>query len=316
MSALEPRVVALLGFGEAGTTIARGLGGWLRNRAPGANTPRELMAIDIAVGRDARGDALAATAAQLGLPIGATYGAQLAAADVVFSVVPGENAEDAARSAAPYLRPGALYLDLCTVTSAMAEADRAIIEAAGGRYVDVAVMGSYQSTGHKAPLLLAGPDAEAAQVWLAAQGFVATVLGPLPGSASGVKMLRSVLIKGLEALAVESFVAAREQGLLDEVLDCLGDVDARPFRDYLTNLVQTHIVHAHRRWEEMGLVAQTLRETGIEPLMTTAIERSHRRTVEAGIAPPDGKLPDFQTALALLTERVVRPGSTKAASQS
>lgn len=306
----EPRVVALLGFGEAGSAIARGLAapsGWRGGQSAGANARREILAIDIAVGRGARGEALAAAARALDMPIAATYGAALAAADIVFSAVPGENAEDAARAAAPHLRAGALYLDLCTVTSVMAEGDRAIVEAAGGRYVDVAVMGSYLSSGHKAPLLLAGRDADEAAAWLVAQGFVATVLGPRPGSASGVKMLRSVLIKGIEALAVESLVAAREQGILDEVLGCFGDVDARPFRDYLTNLLQTHIVHAHRRWEEMGLVAQTLGETGIEPLMTAAIQRSHRRTVEAGIAPPDGRVPDLDAALALLAERVVKP---------
>lgn len=306
----EPRVVALLGFGEAGSAIARGLAapaGWRGARPAGANAPRELLAIDIAVGRDARGEALATAARALDVPISAAYGGELAAADLVVSVVPGENAEAAARAAAPYLRAGALYLDLCTVTAAMAETDRAIVEAAGARYVDVAVMGSFVSSGHKAPMLLAGPDAREAAAWLRAQGFVATVLGPKPGSASGVKMLRSVLIKGIEALAVESLVAARAQGILDEVLGCLGDVDARPFRDYVATLLQTHVVHAHRRWEEMGLVAQTLRESGIEPLMTAAIQRSHRRTVEAQIAPADGGVPDLATALALLADRVVKP---------
>jgi len=71
-------------------------------------------------------------------------------------------------------------------------------------------------------------------------------------------------------------------------------------------LVQTHIVHAGRRWEEMGLVARTLRETGIDPLMTEAIERSHRRTVEAAVAPADGKVPSLDDALAILSEKVVR----------
>lgn len=313
MSAPEPRVIALLGFGEAGSAIARGLteaGAWRDRGEPGSNTPRQVMAIDTALDRDARGKALGEAARALGIPIKGGYDATLADADLIFAVVPGEDAAPAAQAAAPHLKPGALYLDLCTVTPAMAEADRAIIEAAGARYVDVAVMGSFYSSGHKAPLLLAGEHAGEACRWLVDQGFVATVLGPRPGSASGVKMLRSIMMKGIEALAVETLVAAREQGLLEEVLACFGDVDGRPFRDTLQNLVRTHVVHAYRRWEEMGMVARTLQEAGIEPLMTGATQRTHRRTVDAGVAPADGKLLDFAATLELLTERVVKAGST------
>lgn len=71
-------------------------------------------------------------------------------------------------------------------------------------------------------------------------------------------------------------------------------------------LVQTHVVHAHRRWEEMGLVAQTLRETGVDPLMTRSIEKSHRRTVDAHIAPADGEVPSLEGGLKILSEKVIR----------
>jgi 3-hydroxyisobutyrate dehydrogenase len=142
--------------------------------------------------------------------------------------------------------------------------------------------------------------------WMNENGFDAKVLGPKPGSASAVKMMRSTLVKGLEALGVESLVAAQRQGILEEVLGCLGDADAMTFRGFVTMLVQTHIVHAHRRWEEMGLVAQTLRETGVEPLMTETIEKSLRRSVDAQIAPADGKVPSLEDALKILSEKVIR----------
>jgi len=303
-----PTVVGLLGFGEAGSAVARGLAAGWRDAAPaGANAPRRLLAVDTVLDADERGRTLGAEARRLGVAIERDYTAALSEADLVFSMVPGDAALDAASSLARVLKPGALVLDLCTVTGAMAEADQAAIEAAGGRYVDVAVMGTFLGHGHKAPMLLAGPDAPEAAEWMTAQGFAVRVLGPKPGSASSVKMLRSILIKGLEALAVESLVAAREQNLLEEVLDCLGDVDLVPFRTYLSTLLSTHVVHATRRLEEMELVGRTLRETGIEPLMTEAIQRSHRRTVEAGILPADGKVPDFETAVRTLSDRVVRP---------
>jgi 3-hydroxyisobutyrate dehydrogenase len=308
-AAIAPLTIALLGFGEAGVAVARGLGdagGWRGQARAGDNRPRRLIAIDTALDRDDRGRALGAEARRLGVPIARHYTAALREADLIFSAVPGENALEAAMAAAPLLKPGAVYLDLCTVTGRMAEADRAVIEAAGARYVDVAVMGSFFGHGHKAPMILAGPDAPTAAAWMTAQGFAVTVLGPKPGSASAVKMLRSVMLKGIEALAVESLVTAQRQGLLDELLGCFGDLDLEPFHQTVGRLVSTHVVHARRRWEEMTLVEKTLLETGVEPLMTRAIAASHKRTVDAGIAPADGKVPPRDAALALLSARAVR----------
>jgi len=306
---IAPRVIALLGFGEAGTAIARGLaanGGWRGVAKAGDNAPRRLIAIDTALDKDPRGAALGNEARQLDIAISADYTAALSEADLVISAVQGEFAIDAARAAAPLLKKGAHYLDLCTVTGKMSDEDRAEIETGGGRYIDVAVMGGFFSQGIKAPMLVAGADVEPVVGWMKANGFVATALGPRPGSASSVKMVRSVLVKGLEALGVEALVTAQRQGILEEVLGCLGDADAMGLSGFIAMLVQTHIVHAHRRWEEMGLVAQTLRETGVDPLMTETIEKSHRRSVDAHIAPADGKVPSLEEALKILSDKVIR----------
>lgn len=305
----SPRVIALLGFGEAGSAIAQGLcaeGGWRGTARPGDNAPRRLIAIDTALDKDARGTTLGKAARALDVAISDSYTEALSEADLVICAVQGEHALEAAAAAAPLLKKGAHFLDLCTVTGKMSDEDRAEIEKGAGRYVDVAVMGGFFKQGIKAPMLVAGEDAEQAVTWMNANGFETKLLGPKPGSASSVKMLRSTLIKGVEALGVEALVTAKRQGILEEVLGCLSDADQMPFRDYIAMLVQTHIVHAHRRWEEMGLVAKTLRETGVDPLMTEAIERSHRRTVDAGIAPADGQVPSLDDALTILSEKVIR----------
>jgi 3-hydroxyisobutyrate dehydrogenase-like beta-hydroxyacid dehydrogenase len=308
---LTPRVIALLGFGEAGSAIARGLAsekGWRGPSKPGDNAPRRVIAIDPALDKDARGTALGKEAGRLEIPISDKYTAALSEADLVICAVQGEHALDAASSAAPLLKKGATFLDLCTVTGKMADEDREAIEKAGGQYIDIAVMGGFFKYGIKAPMLVAGGNAKAAVEWMNANGFDAKYLGPRPGSASSVKMVRSVLMKGLEALGVEALVTAERQGIREEVLECLADVDLVPFRDHLASLVQTHVVHARRRWEEMGLVAQTLRETGVEPKMTMTTEQTLRRSVEAGIAPADGKVPGLDEALKLLSDKVVRSG--------
>ena len=306
---LSPRVIALLGFGEAGSAIARGLcaeGGWRGTPRPGDNAPRRVIAVDTALDEDARGTALGKEARRLGVAIDGRYTAALSEADLVICAVQGEHALEAAQAAAPLLKKGAHYLDLCTVTGHMSDEDRLSIEAAGGRYIDIAVMGGFFKSGIKAPMLVAGADVDPVVAWMNANGFEAKVLGTRPGSASSVKMVRSVLIKGVEALGVEAYVTAERQGILKEVMECMGDVDQIGFAKFVGTLVQTHIVHAHRRWEEMGLVGKTLRETGVDPLMTEVIERSHRRTVDAGIAPADGKVPSLDEALAMLSEKVIR----------
>ncbi len=306
---LSPQVIALIGFGEAGSAIARGLaaeGGWRGVARPGDNAPRRVIAIDTALDKDARGTALGKEARRLDVAISADYAAALSEADLVICAVQGEHAREAARSAAPLMKKGAHYLDLCTVTGRMADEDKGEIDNGGGRYVDVAVMGGFFKSGIKAKMLVAGADGEAAVAWMNASGFDAKYLGPKPGSASSVKMVRSVVMKGLEALGIEALVTAERQGIREEVLDCFSDVDLVDFRDHLASLVQTDVVHAHRRWEEMGLVAQTLRETGVEPLMTVATEKSLRRSVDAAIAPADGKVPSLDDALKLLSDKVVR----------
>src|SRR3979490_3356950 len=143
---LSPRVIALLGFGEAGAAIARGLAaarGWRGPPRAGANAPRRLIAIDPALDKDARGTALGKQARALDVAIEGQYTEALSQDDLVICAVPGEHALGAAHSASPLLKKGAHYLDLCTVTGRMSDEDRAAIEAAGGRYIDIAVMGGF-----------------------------------------------------------------------------------------------------------------------------------------------------------------------------
>ena len=132
---ISPRVIALLGFGEAGSAIARGLaveGGWRGPSKPGDNAPRRLIAIDTALDQDERGTTLGKAARALDVAIDGSYTEALAEADLVICAVQGEHALSAARSAAPLLKKGAHYLDLCTVTGKMSDEDRAAIESGGG----------------------------------------------------------------------------------------------------------------------------------------------------------------------------------------
>jgi 3-hydroxyisobutyrate dehydrogenase-like beta-hydroxyacid dehydrogenase len=298
----EPTVVAVLGLGEAGTALAAGL----MREWRGADASRRVIAVDTALGDNLRGAAIQDRARDLGIAIEGHYTSALAAADVVFCVVTGVEAKHAARAARQFLRPGTLYFDINTLTGPQTMEIAAAMTKAGIDYVDFAAMGGFADCGHKVPFVLAGPAAERAADWMRPYGFVTRIMSARAGDASAVKIIRSVMVKGIEALGVECLVAARRADLLDEVLDCFSDIDARSFAGMVKSLTTTHPVHARRRMEEMDKAIENLRELGVDPFMSQRTRASHARTVASGVAPEDGALVSFEETIKLLSENVVK----------
>jgi 3-hydroxyisobutyrate dehydrogenase-like beta-hydroxyacid dehydrogenase len=186
-------------------------------------------------------------------------------ASVVLSLVTADQALAAAQSAAPHLVAGALYFDMNSVAPDTKRAAARAIEAAGGRYVDVAVMAPVDPAGLAVPLLLSGPHADEGAEVLRRLGF--TNVRVLPGDvgrASSVKMIRSVMIKGIEALTAEMMAAADAAGVADEVLASLG-TDWPSKVAYNLERMATHGV---RRAAEMEESAKTLTALGVDPVMT------------------------------------------------
>lgn len=293
--------VATLGLGEAGTALTTGLvKDWRGDR-----TDRRVLSVDIALGDNVRGAAINQRAHDIGVEISGEYGPALSDVGFVMSVVTGLEAKNAAASAKQWLKPGTLFMDVNTLTGPQTAAIGQTMLDAGIDYVDVAAMGGFSVYGHKVPFLLSGPSAERAAAFMKPFGFDVTVLSDKIGDASGVKIIRSVMIKGIEALSVECLVAAHRQGLVEEVLTCFSDVDSRTFRGFVENMAISHLVHAKRRMEEMEKAIENLDEIGIKPLMTDSTVASHRRTVDANVVPADGTRPTLTEALEILSEKVV-----------
>ncbi|HZV56735.1 MAG TPA: DUF1932 domain-containing protein [Sphingobium sp.] len=278
------RKIALIGFGEAGRTFAQA-GAW-REQA---------RVFDIRTDEPMR----AAYAAQ-GVIGCDSLAAALDGADIVLSLVTADQATPAAQAAAASgaLAKGALFCDMNSVSPGRKRANAAAIDAAGGRYVDVAVMAPVQPAALAVSLLLSGPAAGDAETALGAIGFTRiTVCGAQIGDASATKMVRSVMIKGIEALTAEMMLAADAAGVAPGVLASLGG-DWAAKADY--NLDRM-LAHGTRRAAEMEEVAQTLRELGLEPLMTAGtIVRQRALGALLGDAPmPEG----LDAKLALVTGR-------------
>lgn len=200
--------------------------------------------------------------------------AEVRQAHVVLCLVTADQALVAARAAAPHLAPGAFWFDGNSCSPGTKQQAAGVIAAAGGRYVDLALMAPVHPGLHRTPMLASGPDAVAGAATLASLGIEVVVAGDRVGQASAIKMLRSVIIKGLEALTAESFLAARAAGVEDAVLASLQASD--PGIDWARRgayNLDRMLVHGSRRAAEMAEVAVTLRELGLPSRMAVATQQ-------------------------------------------
>ena len=260
--------LALIGFGEAGSTFAKAAG-W----EAGA------LAFDIDPARRAAME-------QAGVVACATAECALIGADGVLSLVTADSALPAARDYAGLLRPGAIWCDMNSVAPDTKRAAARAIEAAGARYVDVAVLAPVNPARMNVPLLLAGEAAADAEALLREAGFAnVRIVGDEIGRASAIKMIRSIMVKGIEALTAEMMLAASAAGVVDEVLASL---DASETRESWTTRaaynVERMTTHGIRRAAEMEESCKTLESLGIEPVMTSGTVRRQRE--QAGKAIP------------------------------
>lgn len=264
--------VALIGFGEAGSTFA--LAGDWGERAAAWDVRAERRALAATSGLRAVDGAAGA----------------LDGADLVLSLVTADAALDAARRYAPHLAPGALWCDMNSVALQTKQAAAAAIEAAGGRYVDVAVMAPVQPAALQVPLLLSGIDAEDALDRLGALGFTGGVLaGEAIGRASAIKLCRSIMVKGTEALCAEMALAAAQLGVLDAVLASLDASErARPWAERVDYNLDRMLAHGKRRAAEMFEATKMLRAAGLSPLMSEGAVQWQEGLGELGVTSPDG----------------------------
>lgn len=260
-----PRI-SFVGFGEAGQAIASGL--------RGAGIER-IAAWDILFPEPA-GAGLKAAGETMGVRMASSAGDAVRETDMVISAVTAASSVDAARSVAPHLSGRPYYLDINSVSPGRKQ-ETANLLGDGARYVDVAVVAAIQPARHRTPLLISGPHAEEISPLLRELEMQLTVVGPEIGSAAAIKMIRSVMIKGIEALTLECFLAASRAGVLEEVTASLKNnyptLDWTKIADYNLERMASH---GERRAAEMEESAATLRELGLDPLMVDSTVKRQR----------------------------------------
>lgn len=257
--------IGFIGFGEAGFHLARGL------RRAGAPP---LVAFDINANQGGAGDRIRARARETETRLAETPAALARDAAVILSVVTAASALDAAGSLAPHLAADQFYVDCNSVSPSTKGRIAAVVGTGAGRFVECAVMAPIPGPEHRVPMLLNGPAAPALAAALSPHQMRLDLMDRPIGAAAAVKMCRSIVIKGMEALLLECTLAAGQYEAADRVYASLADtypgMDWRKTAEYMIGRV---LEHGERRAHEMEEVAATLRAAGIEPLMAEATAR-------------------------------------------
>ena len=248
--------IGLVGYGEVGRILAEDL----------RKQDVKVTACDIKLCSDRASLPLREHAAHHGVALTASHADLAAQSDFIVSAVTASQAVAVAQACAGAVKPGAFFLDFNSASPGAKQRAAALIDGGGGRYVEGAVMTSIPPRRIKVPLLLGGSGANTLAPLLAELGFDARVASEKLGVASAVKMCRSVMIKGLEAMVIESFTTARAYGVEDAVLASLKEtfpgIDWEKQGAYFFQRV---IEHGRRRSEEVREVAETVREAGLVP---------------------------------------------------
>ena len=271
-----PRV-SFIGFGEAGQAIASGL------RETGIE---RIAAWDILFPEPA-GARLKAAGESMGVRLANSAADAVADTDMILSAVTASSSLEAARSVAPHLKGAPYYLDINSVSPGRKQ-ETAKLLGERARYVDVAVIAPIHPLRHKTPLLISGPHAQAIAPLLDELEMKLSVVGADTGQAAAIKMIRSVMIKGIEALTLECFLAASRAGVLEEVTASMKNnypsLDWVKIAEYNLERMASH---GERRAAEMEESALTLRELGLDPLM---VDSTVKRQREMGALGKDDKV--------------------------
>jgi 3-hydroxyisobutyrate dehydrogenase-like beta-hydroxyacid dehydrogenase len=284
--------MGLVGYGEVGRILAEDL----------RKQDIRVSAYDIKLGGDQAGP-LRDHAAAFGVALACSHADLAAQADFIVSAVTASQAVPVAQACAPAVKKGAWFLDFNSASPSAKRRAAALIDGAGGRYVEGAVMTSVPPYRIKVPLLLGGSGARELAPMLIELGFDAKVASEELGVASAVKMCRSVMIKGLEAMVIECFTTARAYGVEDAVLASLAETYPGINWEKQGAYFFQRVIEHGRRSEEVREVAETVREIGLSPWSAQGTAERQARVADLadeGLFGPKGtrefaRSPDWRT---------------------
>jgi 3-hydroxyisobutyrate dehydrogenase-like beta-hydroxyacid dehydrogenase len=230
----------------------------------------------------------------------------LASADWIISAVTADQSLQAAQAVAVAIGAGCVFVDINSVSPERKRATAAIIETSGAAYLDMAVMAPVHPNGHRTPVLVAGPALVLALPNLSALDFNYRVVGDEPGDATTIKMIRSQFVKGLEAITVETLLAAQAAGIFPEILASLAaSYPGLGWPDHAAYSLERTLRHGARRAEEMDESAATITGLGLIGGLGQQIAQVQAEMGRAG-PPNDADMPLQDQYKAILKKRLTQ----------
>ena len=281
--------LGLVGYGEIGSTLGAGL------RRSGL---AEVLSYDKHAFDGPYAGLIQRRAQEAGVPLLRSAAELADRAEVIIGATPGSSSIASAEALAPHLRPRHLVADIASATPRVKQTVAERLASSGADFADGSIVGTPKD-GHAMPILLAGGPAARRRDALVPWGMNLTAVGERIGDASAIKILRSVVMKGLEALLLECLLGARRYGIDAAVLASLDKTLARPFPQIVQGLLTTDVIHAERRSEEAGMAAEALAEVGLDGVVARAVAERLRWVAGLGVKQHfGGEVPeDWRTAL-------------------
>jgi 3-hydroxyisobutyrate dehydrogenase-like beta-hydroxyacid dehydrogenase len=267
------KYIGFIGFGEVASTFSKAM----------AEKGGTILVYDVLLSQEGGEEVIRGRIQADGIHV-RPLAKMLARSEYVLSTVTTQVAREVARTCAPHLRPGQVYVDLNSTSPAVKVEISQIIEPSGAHFVEGAILGAVGATGAQTRLLVAGEKGEEVAKALNALGLNAAFYSLDIGRPSTFKMLRSIFSKGLEALMLEMMIAGRRAGIEEDLwADITEFMAGNPFERVAANWIQTHAVAHKRRYHEMVQVIETMREIEVEPIMTSATEAFFKRSLSLGL---------------------------------
>lgn len=261
--------IALIGFGEVGGIFAADL------KAAGAPFVR---IYDIKLEDPALAPAMREKAAAAKAEVAASAREAMAGADIVISAVTANAVLEVARNAASHLAPGQIFLDVNSAAPDTKRAAASAVEAGGAHYVEGAVMAPVPAPRLNVPILAGGPKAQETADLLNALGMNLKAVSQTHGRASAMKLCRSIMIKGIEALIIDCARSAKAWDVEAEVFGSLTDtfpgVDFARLAELMAGRVRQHGV---RRAAEMREAADMVADLGFDDALVRAVAEAQER---------------------------------------
>lgn len=292
-------VISFIGFGEAAFHIANGL------RSMGLTN---ITAYDVNQNHEEKGKIIRNRAKEADIVLADSLEEAFSKSKFVASLTNSKAAYCVAEKIMPNLKPGQVFVDMNSAAPALKEKISKIHHESGVLVCDAAIMTTVPGKGHKVPIFLSGDGAKDFVLGLEGYGMNLTDLKAPIGASSAIKMFRSVFMKGLPQLMMESMIPAAKYGALDTLIESLNEtLVGKTIEELSQTFIGRTMIHAERRSKEMADAVLTLEEMGLDASMSKSVQYKLEELADKNyidLLGPKGDI-DFRDAIKILMDEEV-----------